>query len=82
MQTRDEVLAELREAFLDFLADGDFREEPDADVNDAGQTVDHTRYFINASRHTFGDFCDALGFTRRFDQSWGDVVNEAIGGAA
>lgn len=68
-----------REAFLNLLADAvTFEEQPDADINDAGRTIDCTTFKIIIRTRQMEEFMDALGIEIKWNETTMDALTRAI----
>lgn len=73
-------IEKAREAFLNMLADASvFEEQPDGDMNDAGNMIDCTTYKIITGWRQFEELCEALGIKRqRYDETLMDALGRHI----
>lgn len=72
-------LETARECFLSMLADGEWEEQPDGDVNDAGRMIDCTTFKFVVGHRQLAEFCEAIGIkVDRFEETVKDALDRAI----
>lgn len=73
-QGESQALYDARESFLNLIADGSIKEEPDGD-----ETGDHTQYIIQTHWRQLGELCDALGLpSPRYAETVGGMLDRAL----
>lgn len=74
-----EIVASIRDAFLNMVADGEFEEDPDGDVQD-GRLINCTTYHLTAIPYqAFEDFLCAIGIDQALYETGGDAVRRVLG---
>ena len=72
------TVAEIREHFLNVLADGEWAIDYDADTNSSGHLIDCSHFVLRVSLFSFKQLTEALGIEPKYMQSLDDAIQEAI----
>jgi hypothetical protein len=73
-----DALKYARNCFLDFMADGEWEEQPDADINESGRQIDCTTHKLIVSEHCLAVLAEALGITAQYNETTKQAIERAV----